>query len=92
MHRICSMAMACLLPIVAGTALAAPVNVNTADAQAIAVALNGVGAQKAEAIVAYREAHGPFTSPDDLMQVKGVGQAIVDKNRSDILTGEPAAK
>lgn len=58
-----------------------PVNINTADAQAIAEALDGVGLSKAEAIIRYREANGPFKHADELVKVKGIGLATVDKNR-----------
>lgn len=57
------------------------VNINTADAQTLATALDGVGASRAKAIVEYREAHGPFRSVDDLAQVKGIGARVVDANR-----------
>ena len=66
-------------------ALAAPVNVNTADAPAIANALQGIGLTKARAIVEYREKHGPFKSADDLSLVKGIGERTVELNRQDIL-------
>ena len=58
------------------------VNINTADAQTLAVALDGVGAARAKAIVEYREAHGPFHSVDDLSQVKGIGERVVAANRT----------
>jgi len=64
---------------------AAPVNVNTADAATLAVSLVGVGATKAQAIVAYREENGPFASADDLVSVKGIGTKTLERNRSDIL-------
>jgi len=67
------------------------VNVNTADAATIASRLNGIGMAKAEAIVAYREAHGPFKSIDQLAEVKGVGLKTVEKNRA-VLTLGGAAK
>lgn len=60
---------------------AEPVNINTADAQALASALKGVGLSKAEAIVAYREANGPFKSADDLLQVRGIGEKTLEANR-----------
>lgn len=60
------------------------VNINTADAPALAAALNGVGIKKAEAIVAYREQKGKFTSAEQLLEVKGIGQATLDKNRDKI--------
>lgn len=65
-------------------AFAAPVNVNTAGPEAIAASMNGIGSKKAEAIVAYREAHGPFKRVEDLAQVKGIGTATIEKNRDNI--------
>jgi len=58
-----------------------PVDVNTATAEQLAEALNGVGESKAEAIIEYREANGPFTHIDELVNVRGIGMATVDKNR-----------
>jgi len=60
------------------------VNINTADAQTLAAALDGVGASRAKAIVEYRDSHGPFRSVDDLAQVKGIGERVVDANRAHI--------
>ena len=66
---------------VSAVAFAAPVDINQADAQALATNLKGIGQSKAEAIVAYREAHGPFRAPEDLIMVKGIGHGILNKNR-----------
>ena len=63
----------------------AKVNVNTASVQQIAKALNGVGVKKAEAIVAYRTQNGPYKSTADLMKVKGMGSATLQKNASRIV-------
>ena len=80
------------LVLFSGVALAgAPVNVNTADAPAIASAMQGVGLKKAEAIVAYRKEHGAFKSLDQLASVKGIGLKTVEKNRESITLGAPAA-
>ncbi|HTU65510.1 MAG TPA: helix-hairpin-helix domain-containing protein [Steroidobacteraceae bacterium] len=68
-------------------AFAEPVNVNTADAGALAKALNGVGPAKAKAIVAYRDKNGPFKSVDQLTMVEGITQKLIDKNRADIKLG-----
>jgi competence protein ComEA len=68
-----------------------PVDINTADASAIAASLNGIGDAKARAIVDYREKNGPFKSADELVNVKGVGLKTVDKNRELIRTGGAAA-
>ncbi len=72
-------------------AFAEPVNINTADAAALAKALNGVGPAKAKAIVTYRDKNGPFKSVDQLTMVEGITQKLIDKNRADIrLGGEKA--
>ena len=65
--------------------MAAPVNVNTASAEQIAEALNGVGLSRAMAIVEYRDSNGKFSSPDELIAVKGIGEATLERNREDIL-------
>ncbi|MBF6022686.1 ComEA family DNA-binding protein [Lysobacter niastensis] len=67
------------------------VNINTADAATIDRVLLNIGASKAEAIVAYRKANGPFRSPDQLALVKGVGLKTVEKNRDRIVVGGAAA-
>ena len=61
------------------------VNVNTADAETIALVLEGVGESKAAAIVAYREKNGEFVSATDLTMVKGIGDSTVGKNTERIL-------
>ena len=65
-------------------AFAGPVDINSADAETISAELNGVGMTKAEAIVEYREKHGPFKSPEDLSLVKGIGDRTVELNRANI--------
>ncbi|NAT39707.1 competence protein ComEA, partial [Pseudomonas syringae pv. actinidifoliorum] len=57
------------------------VNLNTADALTLQKELSGIGKNKADAIVAYREAAGDFTSIEELIEVKGIGKAILEKNR-----------
>ena len=64
---------------------AEPVNVNTASVEEIAENLNGVGLSKAALIVEYRDANGPFTHADELVNVKGIGVRTVDKNKDMIL-------
>ncbi|MCP3687330.1 MAG: helix-hairpin-helix domain-containing protein [Gammaproteobacteria bacterium] len=66
-------------------ALAAPVNINTATASEIAAALNGIGIAKAEALVAYRNQNGMFTSAEQIVNVSGIGEATFEKNKADIL-------
>lgn len=60
------------------------VNINEADAAEIADTLVGIGMSRAQAIVQYREEHGRFMSLDDLVEVKGVGEATITNNRDRI--------
>lgn len=73
-----------------------PVDINTADASTLARELSGVGPARAQAIVAYRNEHGPFKSPDDLRLVRNIPQKVIDANRELIRTegggGRTAAK
>jgi competence protein ComEA len=66
------------------TALAGPVNINTADAKTLARELTGIGLSRAQAIVEYRQKNGPFHTADDLANVKGIGKQMVEKNRANI--------
>ena len=77
----------CLLP---WLAFAEPVDINSASAEELSTALLGVGPAKAAAIVAYREQHGPFRSPQDLTNVKGIGDSLLEKNQGLISLGEAA--
>ena len=72
--------MACIAPL----AQAGEVNINKADAAALQENLKGVGPAKAKAIVDYRSQNGEFKSIEDLAKVKGVGPALIKKNRSDL--------
>jgi competence protein ComEA len=64
---------------------ASPVNINGADAEQIADALNGIGLVKAQAIVDYRTSNGSFSSADQIVLVRGVGEKTYQKNKVDIL-------
>ena len=66
-------------------AFAAPVNINTASAEEIAEALNGIGPSKAQAIVDYREAYGEFSRADEIVFVRGIGTSTYENNKADIL-------
>jgi competence protein ComEA len=77
--------LAVIFTFMTGTAYAGPVNINTANADNLAVNIKGVGKKKAEAIIAYREANGPFKSVQELIKVKGIGEKLVQKNRDNLL-------
>ena len=82
MHQVKSIAL--LLWLVVAPVAATPVNVNTASAEEIAIALYGVGKYKAQAIVQNRPEHGHFKSVQALKKARGIGQGILDGNRGDI--------
>jgi competence protein ComEA len=63
---------------------AEPVNINTASANEISAALYGIGSGKAKAIVEYRVANGPFKTPEDLLQVSGIGPKTVASIRHNL--------
>ena len=62
------------------------VNINTADSATLQT-LPGIGPVMADRIVAYRQEHGPFAALDDLLNVKGIGPATLDKLRPLITLG-----
>jgi competence protein ComEA len=62
------------------------VDINSADAQTLEQ-LQGVGPAKAQAIVAYREANGPFATLEDLAKVQGIGLRTVEINREAMSVG-----
>lgn len=78
-----------LLSTIAG---AASVDINTADAKALAAVMPGVGPKTAQAIVDYRAERGRFTSVDELTRVKGIGTKTVERSRANLTVGESTAK
>jgi competence protein ComEA len=60
------------------------VNINKATIEELST-LKRVGPSYAQRIVEYRELHGPFEKPEDIVQVKGIGMKTFEANR-DIIT------
>lgn len=77
--------LAMILSLCAFNAMAAPVNINSADAKTISDSLSGIGIKKAEAIVKYRTEKGAFGHVEDLTNVSGIGEKTIEKNKKDIL-------
>ncbi|WP_261319170.1 ComEA family DNA-binding protein [Microbulbifer agarilyticus] len=60
------------------------VSLNTATAEELADALDGVGVTRAELIIQYREENGSFSSVEELLEIKGIGVATLEKNKDRI--------
>ena len=63
---------------------ALPVNINTATAEELDV-LPGIGPALAGRVIAYREEHGPFTEVEELLEVSGIGEVVLDGLRDQIV-------
>ena len=61
----------------------AAVNLNTAS-QAELETVKGIGPAKAKAIIDHRSKNGPFKSVDDLKEIKGFGDKMVNKMRAEL--------
>ena len=61
------------------------ININTANAGELEQ-IPGIGQSKAQAIVRYREEHGPFRSPEDIMNVPGIKAGSFAKMQGAITT------
>ena len=59
------------------------VNINTADKETL-MSLPGIGAGKAEAVIAYREAGGVFKDSKDIMLVDGIKEGVYAKIKDKI--------
>ena len=68
--------------ILAFSMLFASVDINTASKDEL-ITLNGIGASKAERIIKYRKANC-FKSVDEITEVKGIGEKILEKNRTNL--------
>jgi competence protein ComEA len=69
----------------------AAVNINTAS-KAELETLNGIGANKADAIIKYRKENGHFKSVNDLTNIKGIGPKIVKQIGKDAtVTGKTSS-
>lgn len=60
---------------------ATPLDINTATASELSAVMSGIGVKKAQAIIDFREANGPFESIEQLSQVKGIGDALILRNK-----------
>ena len=65
------------------------VDINTADKEAL-MTLSGVGESFAERIINYREQNGAFETVQELTQISGIGQSLIEKNKDILTAGQPA--
>jgi len=56
------------------------VSINQATAEQLSAAMNGVGLKKAQSIVSYREQYGPFSAIQQLNEVPGIGNSLLERN------------
>ena len=61
-----------------------PININQATAKELS-ALPGIAKKKAEAIIAYREKNGKFSTIEDIKKVEGIGKDTLDKIKDHIV-------
>jgi competence protein ComEA len=79
-----------LATLLVSTAVAAAVNLNTATKDDL-VALPGIGPAKAQAILDYRNQHGPFRSVDEVRKVKGIGEKLFTQIKPELTLGAQKA-
>lgn len=74
---ISSLLFAVSLPVIATNTT---ININKANAEQLSE-LSGIGPSKANAIIAYRKAHGPFKDITDITKVKGIGPKLLEHDK-----------
>ena len=89
MHNLRKLVVLTLLCLPAALYAGGEIDINTADKETL-MSLSGVGESFAQKIIDYRERNGGFNSVQELTNIRGIGNALVEKNR-DILTAvDPA--
>jgi len=76
----------CVINAIAGEAN--KININTASVEEL-TQLKGIGPNHAAKIIAYREKNGPFKTPEDLIQVPGIGPKTFEKIKDVIVVEAP---
>jgi competence protein ComEA len=68
------------------------IDINTATAEELAKELAYVGPVKAQRIVEYRKKIGGFVSPEQLLEVYGIGPKTLERNREKIVIANNTAQ
>lgn len=63
-----------------------PIDLNTADIRQLS-ALPGIGEELARRILDYRAYFGPFSRPEELLNIDGIGQATLEAVLDYVITG-----
>jgi comEA protein len=88
MKRFVSAVVLSLAALLASAIALAAVDINMANESQLE-SLPGIGPGKAKAIIAERQANGPFKSVDDLARVKGIGDKTIAQLREQASVGAP---
>ena len=59
------------------------INLNTAGKEEL-MKLSGIGEARAQAIITYRETHGPFTAVEEVMNIEGIKEKAFSKIKDEI--------
>ena len=86
MKKLRNLAAAMLLCLPVTLFAGGTVDINTADKETL-MSLRGVGESFAERIIEYREQNGGFKAVQELTNIRGIGQALVEKNREMLTVG-----
>ena len=86
MKKLRNLAAAMLLCLPVTLFAGGTVDINTADKETL-MSLRGVGESFAERIIEYREQNGGFKAVQELTNIRGIGQTLVEKNREMLTVG-----
>ena len=89
MHILRKLVVLICLGMPATVLAAGEVDINTADKETL-MTLSGVGENFAQRIINYRERNGDFKSVQELTNIRGIGPALVEKNKHVLTAGKPA--
>ena len=87
MKKLRNLAAAMLLCLPVTLFAGGTVDINTADKETL-MRLRGVGESFAERIIEYREQNGGFKAVQELTNIRGIGQTLVEKNREMLTVGD----